>query len=45
MFALEAFGLMLLLAVLVAIARRRSDSNVNCGPSEPCLGGDAKRQK
>jgi hypothetical protein len=45
MFALEAFGLLLLVAVLVAVFRRRGDSNVDCGPMHPCLGEPLKREK
>jgi hypothetical protein len=45
MFALEFFGLLIGLAVLVAIVRRRGETKTNCGPLDPCLGGKEKHPK
>ncbi len=45
MFALEAFGLLLLVALLVAIVRRRGETKTKCGPMDPCLGGREKHRK
>jgi hypothetical protein len=45
MFALTILGAILLVALIIAFARRSRESKMDCGSIQPCLGSLSKREK